>query len=397
MVPAVGDKIFMLVSPIKMLSRDLKLIYLSNLAGSFGDGLYAYIMPYYIIETLKAGPVEIGILYAIMGLSASLTLFMAGMLADRYDRKKILIAGWIVWLPTPLIFSLAENWLQMLPGMVLWGVWLGGPTGTAYIVSSADKNRMTSTFTTISSSFSLGYIFSPALGGYLAGTTSMRIVFYLAFAFYGLASILLCFIRSQYARKNIGPTPEKRSSILGLLKTSKLLVLSAFLGSAMFIMLFFRPFIPTFLADVYHYGSFEIGFLGSVSFFGSAVLGILLGRLGDKTRKSYALAMALALCSLSLILLLASGDLPILTLTHFILGASYLAWPLMSAIIGPLAPESIRAFWIAIPQTVGMFTSVMAPYIGGILYEVSPYYPCVAGTVASLFLAVAAFAKTFDE
>ena len=397
MVPMAGNKIFMLVSPVKMLSRDLKLIYLSNLAGSFGDGLYAYIMPYYIIETLKAGPVEIGILYAVMGLSASLTLFIGGMLADRYDRKKILIAGWIAWLPTPLIFSLANNWLQMLPGMVLWGVWFGGPTGTAYIVSSADKNRMTLTFTTISSSFSLGYIFSPALGGYLAGITGMQIVFYLAFVLYGLASILLCFIRSQYARKHAGPTPEKRSSTLELLKTRKLLMLSAFLGSAMFIMLFFRPFIPTFLADVYHYGSFEIGFLGSVSFSGSAVLGILLGRLGDKTRKSYALATALALCSLSLVLLLASGDLPILTLTHFLLGASYLAWPLMSAIIGPLAPESIRALWIAIPQTVGMFSSVLAPYIGGILYEVSPYYPCVVGIVASISLAASAFVRTLDD
>jgi len=380
-----------------MLSRDLKLIYLSNLVGSFGDGLYAYIMPYYIIEVLKAGPVEIGILYAIMGLSASLTLFMAGMLADRYDRKKIMIAGWIVWLPAPLIFSLAKNWFQMLPGMILWGVWLGGPTGTAYIVTKADKDKMTSTFTTISSSFSLGYIFSPALGGYLAGTTGMRIVFYLAFALYGLASLLLCFIRSQYARKHTELTPEKRSSILELLKTRKLLMLSAFLGSTMFIVLFFRPFIPTFLADVYHYGGFEIGFFGSVSFFGSAVLGVLLGRFGDKTRKSYALATALALCSLSLILLLASGDLPILALTHFLLGSSYLTWPLMSAIIGPLAPEFIRAFWIAIPQTVGMFSSVVAPYIGGVLYEASPYYPLVAGMVVSLFLAFLAFAKSFDD
>jgi MFS family permease len=143
-------------------------MFFSNLAGSFGDGLYAFIMPYYMTESLKAGPVEVGILYATANIFAALTLLVAGVFADRYDRKKILILGWLAWVPAPIIFASAHDWVQMLPGMALWGVWLGPPTSTAYIVTTVDKGKLTLTFTALSSAWSLGYIFSPALGGYLA-------------------------------------------------------------------------------------------------------------------------------------------------------------------------------------------------------------------------------------
>jgi MFS family permease len=380
-----------------VLNRDLKLIFVSNLVGAFGDGLYAYLLPYYMKETLKISPVEVGTLYAVTILTAAFTLLVAGMFADKYDRKKIMIAGWIAWLPAPIMFSIAGNWLHMLPGMILWGFWLGGPTSTAYIVTASDKNKLTLTFTAISSAWSFGYIFSPALGGYLAGRVGMHMVFYLSFIFYGLASLILVFISSQHARECKQHLSEERYSFFKLLKTRKLFKLSIFFASVMFVLMMFRPFIPQFLGDVYHYGDFEIGVLGSVSFFGSAVLGILFGKLGDKWRKSYALAASMILCSLSLILFLLFGNFHILVIACFLAGVSYIAWSLMSAIIGPNAPESIRALWISVPQTISMFSSFIAPYIGGVLYGASPYYPFIIAIGATFFLALSAFTKVFEE
>jgi MFS family permease len=383
--------------PFEVLNKDLRLIFTSNLIGSFGDGLYAYLLPYYMSETLNASSVEIGILYAVVSLIAALTLFLAGMFADKYDRKKIMIAGWIAWLPAPLIFSFAGDWLQMLPGMVLWGVWLGGPTGTAYIVTSADKSKLTLTFTAISAAWSFGYILSPALGGFLAGAVGMRIVFYSASILYALAGLILIFIRSQQAVGYSQRFLEEHHSFFQLLKTKKLLKLSVLFASIMFFLMMFRPFVPKFLADTYHYGDFDIGVLGSVSFLGSAVLGILLGRVGDRWKKSYALSVSMALCSLSLILLMLFGNFNILIMIFFLIGGSYITWSLMSAIIGPLAPESIRARWVSIPQTVTMFSSFIAPYIGGILYDASPYCPFIVATVATLFLALLTTTHVFKE
>jgi MFS family permease len=379
--------------PIEVLNRDLKLIFISNLVGSFGDGLYAYLLPYYMKETLKASSVEIGILYALTSLTAALTLLLAGSLADKYDRKKIMIAGWLAWVPAPIIFSIARDWIQMLPGMILWGVWLGGPTSTAYIVTSADKNRLTLTFTVISSSWSFGYIFSPAIGGYMAGKIGMQAVFYIAFILYALAGLVLAFMRSQHA-----PAQQKTSrgpSTIELLKDRKLISMSAFFASIMFVMMMFRPLVPQFLADAYHYGDFEIGVLGSIAFFGSAVLGIILGKAGDKWGKEYALAASMLACSISLTIMLVTGNLYILTAAFFLAGASYITWSLMSAIIGPQAPEPIRAKWISIPQTISMFASIIAPYVGGVLYSISLDFPFVISISATAALALFASFRKF--
>jgi len=375
------------------MDRDLKLIFLANLVGSFGDGLYAFIMPYYLKNSLGVSPVAIGILYATTNIVAASTLLASGVFGDRLDRKKILVLGWLLWVPAPLFFTFGRDWTQMLPGMAFWGVFLGPPVNAAYIITVAKKEKLTSTLAVVSSAFPLGYVFSPAIGGYLAGTLGMQVVFFSAFVFYSLAAITLLLVKSQMPKRNEQTDPEKQSSRLGLLRNWRLLVMSVFFAFVMFTLLLFRPFVATFLADAYGYGGFEIGVLGSFSFFGSAVLAVALGRIGDRFKKPYALATALVLVGLSLLVFLLFGNFSVLVIAQFFLGAGYLSWPLMSAIVGPRAPESARAFLVAVPLTAGMFASTFAPYVGGVLYELSPAYPFVFGIIASLSLAAFAFAR----
>jgi MFS family permease len=165
----------------------------------------------------------------------------------------------------------------------------------------------------------------------------------------------------------------------------------------MFILLMFRPFLPTFVSEVYKYGDFEIGVLGSVAFASSAVFAFVLGRLGDRSGKSYALAVSLSLTCVSLVLLLLSRGFMVLVLSFLLSGSSYVTWSLMSAIVGPHAPEACRARWIAIPQTVSMFASFVAPYVGGFLYAVSPTYPFVLAVLLGLPLAFLVASGLFKD
>jgi len=100
------------VLPLKFLSgaldRDLKLLFISTFIGAFGDGLYFYILPLYVRE-LGAKPVEVGIFFSVIILATAFTSLLGGFLADKYDRKKIMIAGWLIWMPVPILFSLAKT------------------------------------------------------------------------------------------------------------------------------------------------------------------------------------------------------------------------------------------------------------------------------------------------
>ena len=372
-----------------MLSKDLKLVFTCNLVGSFGDGLYAFLLPVYMSNSLGASSVQIGTLYAVLSLSSALTLLISGALADRYDRKKIMIAGWLAWLPVPLIFSVASNWVGMLPGMIMWGFWLGQPAGTAYIMTAADPTMVTLTFTTMSAAWSIGYIFSPALGGFLSGNIGMKPVFYMAFVLYSLACLTLFFIKSQRAR-NIQTRGENDYSFKELLKTRRLVTVTVFFALLMFVLTMFRPFIPEFVANVYGLSDFEVGVLGSVSFASSAVLSLFLGRLGDRSGKSYPLAVSAVLTCASTVLLLLSGSFAILAVSFGLVGGSYLTWSLLSAIAGATAPESCRARWVAVPQTITMFASFIAPYLGGLLYSFSPQFPFLVAAAVMPVIALLA-------
>jgi MFS family permease len=56
------------------------------------------------------------------GIAKALTNLVAGALADRYGRKPVLVAGWIIGLPVPIILILASDWSWVIAANVLLGV-----------------------------------------------------------------------------------------------------------------------------------------------------------------------------------------------------------------------------------------------------------------------------------
>jgi len=382
--------------PFKFLSgalnRDLKLIFVATSIGAFGDGLYFYILPLYA-RGLEANPVEVGIVFSTMILAAAFTPLLGGYLADKYDRKKVMIVGWMVWVPVPILFSLAKNWFQLLPGAVLYGFWIGQPAFSAYIASSAEKDKMTLTFTILSASWSLGYIFSPALGAYLSDAVGMQWVFFLAFVLYSTCTGILFLISSQ----GVATQTSQLSSTATLFKRKRLLVWSVFFAVITFVMLLVRPLIPQILKDEFHLTDSLVGILGSITFLGSGVLGVYLGRIGDKWKKAGALSICMILCSVSAIILVLFNNFFTLSLASFLMGASYTTWSLIGAVMSPIAPEASKAKWISVPLSASMFAAFLAPYLGGLLYESSHYIPFLVFIVATALLSGLALTKLFDE
>ena len=374
------------------LNRDLKLLFGATFIGAFGDGLYFYILPLYIRE-LGANPVEVGTFFSVMLLAAAFTPLLGGVLADKYNLKKAMIAGWLVWMPVPIIFSLAKNWVQLLPGAVLYGFWIGQPAFSAYIASSAEKEKMTLTFTILSSSWSLGYIFSPALGAYLSEAVGIQWVFYLTFISYGMCTSILFLISSQ----GVATHTSQLSSTATSFGRKKLLVWSAFFAMIMFFVLLVRPLVPQILRDEFHLTDSLVGILGSITFLGSGVLGIYLGRIGDKWKKAGAISVCMILCSVSAIILVLFNNFFALSLASFLMGASYTILSLIGAVISPIAPETSRARWISVPLSASMFAAFLAPYLGGLLYDSSHYTPFLVFIVATALLSVLALTKLFDE
>lgn len=71
---------------------------------------------------------------AAFGVVKAATNFFAGTLSDRYGRKPVLVAGWLVGLPVPLIIIWAPSWGWVVAANVLLGVNQGLTWSTTVIM-----------------------------------------------------------------------------------------------------------------------------------------------------------------------------------------------------------------------------------------------------------------------
>jgi MFS family permease len=68
------------------------------------------------------------------GLAKAATNLVAGALGDRFGRKPVLVAGWLVGLPVPLLIILAPSWAWIVAANVLLGVNQGLTWSTTVIM-----------------------------------------------------------------------------------------------------------------------------------------------------------------------------------------------------------------------------------------------------------------------
>ena len=68
------------------------------------------------------------------GLSKAVTNYLAGTWSDRYGRKPVLVAGWLVAIPVPLLLIVAPNWGVIIAANVLLGISQGLTWSTTVIM-----------------------------------------------------------------------------------------------------------------------------------------------------------------------------------------------------------------------------------------------------------------------
>jgi len=376
-------------------TRDIWLICLSNIIGAFGEGLYFWVFPIYI-KTLQADYVQIGLVFSALYGASALAPLPGGFLADRFDRKKILILAWVPWVLAPFIYSFAANWTELIPGTVCWGIsMIGVPAANAYIITSVrDKRKLASVLSIVWSCYYFSYIFAPSIGGYLATIVGMRWVLRLSALLTGVATCVFFFLRSQHPQKKGEEKPHQTMSSIDRKQLwRKMFLWSMFLTVVSFSVTVGRTFVPTFLDEQVKLNEFYVGLFGSINYAGITFIGLVMGHLGDRWRKSNAIALCLFLYAVSLMPLFLLQDTAILMLIAFPLGASAIIGILVSSFVGTIAPENRRGLWVSIPQTLSLVAAFVAPYFAGYLYTFDPHYVFIFSLAVIPFLVLFALVR----
>jgi MFS family permease len=381
-----SKNVFKQFLPFDSLDRDLKIIFVSNLLAAFGDGFIIYLLPLFI-RSLNATPENVGLLYSLSTAAAALTMIPGGFLADKYDRKKILLLNWLLWIPIPIVFFFAGEWTQLLIPMFIYGITLSGSASSAYILGHCKEGKMASAFTTLGAAYAVGYIFSPATAGFLSSAIDVRAPFIFTAVFYSLAALTLTRIASQRPVKTENPqtkmvVPAEKANF------RKLGPVVALFAAMMFVLTLISALVPQFLRDVNHYDQGSILNLGSVYYLGAFVLSLVVGKIGDKYGKTSAVSFSMLLFAGALAVFVTFGGFDFQLVSAFLRGVSFSMWAYIGVLAGSIAPVTQQAKWISVVQTAARVASVPAAFVGGLLYEMSYQIPFIVCIVVALVLSV---------
>ncbi|MGB2696355.1 MAG: MFS transporter [Candidatus Zixiibacteriota bacterium] len=160
---------------------------------AFGRGLVVTFLPILAISH-RASLTQIGLLISSSILLNSVLQYPFGKMADRYDKKKLLLLGSGISAFMLFLIPLGDNFLKLFLIALVLGI--GGgismPAGTALAaVVGKRRSGMGSTMGIYSMAMSAGLIFGPLTGGAIQSSWGINSVFFLG----GLISVfgIACF------------------------------------------------------------------------------------------------------------------------------------------------------------------------------------------------------------
>jgi len=173
-------------------SSMMKGLFSFRLSFSIGRGILATFLPIFAGIYMGLSPTLIGILLAVNILLMSLLQVYGGNIADRFNRRVLIVVGSLTNLTYLALIPLGGNFWQLLGICALGGV--GGaialPAASALTVVEGRRFGMGSTIAIFAMAFSIGMAIGPLVGGVIADFANINSVFYFGAAI-GLAGTIL--------------------------------------------------------------------------------------------------------------------------------------------------------------------------------------------------------------
>ena len=348
------------------LHRDLWVLFASMLLFAMAMSLYSVILPAYIRQ-LGASAVELGLLGSIALALSTAAALPGGFLADRFERRKMLLIGWAMCIPVPLVFAYATHWTGLIPGYVLlhFSMFCNSSFQSFVADRSTLKNRSQAFTMVFATAFSLGMVFAPALGGFIAQARGINSVFWLSFALYTASTLVLLLAGKSYPERARDQSQRFSLQLLPRAYWSYVALFSV----GFFILLLPQSFITPFLQDVAGANLFLIGILGSVTALGGVFLAPMMGKAADRLGVTRVMGIGFIALAVCYILQVVNPVPAFLVFVFFARGGASAVQSLMSSAISGLGATRAMGMSFAIYNLATGLVGTAAPYTAGWLYS----------------------------
>jgi len=349
------------------MNRNLFLLSISLVTWGIGEGMWLLFQPLYL-DQLGAGPVLIGAIQGVSGLSMAIAHLPAGYLSDRFGRRTLLISAWFLGTLAAWIMALANSIPAFVIGSALYGVtsFVVVPLN-GYVTVARGNWSVGRAITLISATFNLGVIPGPILGGWVGEHFGLRTNFFIAAILFVISSALITLIERQPVE--IPTSGSKRTSLRWALNTRYLHYL-VIVFMVMFCTYLPQPLSQNFLQDQRGVALQQMGVLIAARGVGAVLLNLVLGQLN--ARFGFLLAQA-AMAVFTLLIWRGSG-IPSYLFGYLLMGSYQTARLLAIAQGRVLLKNENMNMGYGIIETCMALVLFLAPPLAGYLYSLNPVW-----------------------
>jgi multidrug resistance protein len=377
----------------------LVIIFITVFIDLLGFGIIIPLLPFYA-QTFGASALVIGLLSTSFSLMQFIFAPIWGRLSDIFGRRPIILAGLLGSAVSYLAFGLAASLPMLFAARILAGIAGANiPTAQAFIADSTGPENRAKGMGLVGAAFGLGFIFGPAIGGFLSHWG------YSAPAYFAATLSLANFSAAVFFLPESLPADKRGARIrsgrveafrrawsrpkLALVLAVSFLVMTAFAS--------FESMFALFVESRFAFGATTIGYLFAwVGVVLALVQGVLVGRVVPRIGEHRLVPAAILMMVVALAGVAAAPSVAILLAAIGLLamGMGFNS-PSMLSVVSRLADPADQGSTLGVSQSLASLARIVGPLWGGLVFDrfghSVPFYTSSALMLAACGLSVLVF------
>ena len=330
--------------------RDFRVLWFGAFASTVGTWMQKVAQGWLVFD-LTASSFYLGLDDFLGQLPILLLTLVGGVVADRHDRRRLLLGSQYVQMMTAfalaalVIFDVVRVWhvlaLSFISGL---GQAFGGPAYQSLIPSLVEKKDLPNAIALNSIQFNLARVFGPLLAG-----LAMMVGLAACFGLNGLSFLIVIFALMSLRVKHIKPTGQKpmlqemKGGIAYARSQPVLLGLTVLAFMTTFLGLPLLTFLPVFVRDVFKQDFGQLSIMMAYSGMGAVAGALVVAWAGRFKHMGITLLVVQILFGVLLTMFALSRTLWLSHLLLFLAGAALVVvFSMTSSLVQLIVPDELR-------------------------------------------------------
>ncbi len=261
------------------ISTSLAAVIFAMFIWGLGEGLFIFFLPL-ALQKWDTSAVQIGAVLSLIGVTMAVVQVPAGYLSDCFGTRPLILAAMFLGVAAAVMMAVAQTLSFFVAGLLAYGFTsLISPPLNSYITGLRGRWSVQRTMTFVSASMQVGLIFGPTVGGWIADSAGLPVIFRYSSVLFLLSTLVIILVKRPLVQESREPAAPKVSP----LTNPRFLILLGVVFFTITALSAPQQLTSMYLQNVHHLSTQQIGMMGTVASIGTAIMMVLLGNLGPST------------------------------------------------------------------------------------------------------------------